>query len=104
MLESRGEQQPFDVFALTDAVPRRCAARFKILRRSRRGRGARADQWALREVLLLARLERAVRHGDNIDAALEHQRLAPAAALVKQAIQVASRTARAARPRRPGAR
>jgi DNA polymerase-3 subunit delta len=73
VLESVANNSRFDVFALGDAVVAGDAARsFKILA------GLRAEgvapvliSWALaRDVLLLARLERALRHGDSIDAAL----------------------------------
>jgi DNA polymerase-3 subunit delta len=74
VLESVANHSRFDVFALSDAVLAGEAARaFKVLW------GLRAEgvapvliSWALnRDIGLLSRLDYAVRHGDNLDGALE---------------------------------
>jgi len=76
VLESVANHSRFDVFALADAVLAGETARvFKILW------GLRAEgvapvliSWALsRDIGLLARLDYAVRHGDNLDGALLRQ-------------------------------
>src|SRR5262249_42718637 len=74
VLESVANHSRFDVFALSDAVLAGEAARaFKVLW------GLRAEgvapvliSWALnRDIGLLSRIDYAVRHGDNLEGALE---------------------------------
>lgn len=89
VLESVANNSRFDVFALADAVLAGETARaFKILWSLRaEGVAPVLISWALnRDIGLLAQLDYAVRHGDNLDGALEHQRVwRRRQALVKQA-------------------
>jgi DNA polymerase-3 subunit delta len=91
VLESVANNSRFDVFALGDAVLAGDAPRaFKILGNLRdEGVAPVLISWSLvRDVLLLARLERAQRHGESVDAALMRsgvwRRRQP---LVKQALR-----------------
>ena len=91
VLESVANNSRFDVFGLTDAVLAGDSTRaFKILR-GLRAEGVHPVQinWALcRELVLLAKVDHAVRHGDNLDGALMRsgvwQRRQP---LVKQGLR-----------------
>jgi DNA polymerase-3 subunit delta len=91
VLESVANNSRFDVFALADAVLAGETARaFKILWSLRaEGVAPVLISWALnRDIGLLAQLDYAVRHGDNLDGALEHQRVwRRRQALVKQAMR-----------------
>ena len=77
VLEFVANNSRFDVFALADAVLAGETGRtFKILS-GLRAEGVHPVQisWVLnRDISLLARLEYAVRHGDNLDGALHAQR------------------------------
>ena len=91
VLESVANNSRFDVFALADAVLAGETARaFKILWSLRaEGVAPVLISWALnRDIGLLAQLDYAVRHGDNLDGALEHQRVwRRRQSLVKQALR-----------------
>ena len=91
VLESVANNSRFDVFALADAVLAGETARaFKILWSLRaEGVAPVLISWALnRDIGLLAQLDYAVRHGDNLEGALEHQRVwRRRQALVKQAMR-----------------
>jgi DNA polymerase-3 subunit delta len=76
VLESVANNSRFDVFALADAVLAGETARaFKILWSLRaEGVAPVLISWALnRDIGLLAQLDYAVRHGDNLDGALQRQ-------------------------------
>jgi len=91
VLESVANNSRFDVFALADAVLAGETARaFKILWSLRaEGVAPVLISWALnRDIGLLAQLDYAVRHGDNLEGALEHQRVwRRRQTLVKQAMR-----------------
>jgi DNA polymerase-3 subunit delta len=91
VLESVANNSRFDVFALADAVLAGETARaFKILWSLRaEGVSPVLISWALnRDIGLLSQLDYAVRHGDNLDGALEHQRVwRRRQSLVKQAMR-----------------
>lgn len=91
VLESVANNSRFDVFALADAVLAGETARaFKILWSLRaEGVAPVLISWALnRDIGLLSQLDYAVRHGDNLDGALEHQRVwRRRQTLVKQAMR-----------------
>ena len=107
MLEFVANNSRFDVFALADAVLAGETGRvFKILS-GLRAEGVHPVQisWVLnRDISLLARLDYAVRHGDNVDGALMKTRRVAAPPAAREAgaapLQgVAAARAARARPR-----
>jgi DNA polymerase-3 subunit delta len=91
VLASVANNSRFDVYKLADAVLGGEGGRaFKILAGLREeGTAPQLVSWALvRDIELLASLERAVRHGDNVDAALARYRVwRSRQGLVRQALR-----------------